>query len=506
MKEINLSINGNGKSPKKSSKSKKRIFGFGRRGNSRKPKKVLSPKEKKQRKKKRLKRLGIIVLIFLTLGGGIAVAAYKWLANMGVDASTFISGQLSPKKDPQLLKDENDFTNVLMVGIDTRENDKGLQNTDTIMVASLNHSTDEVSMISIPRDTYVSHPDNDSYYTKINAIYNSCEQVEEGTGMDCLIRKVQTITSLEIQYYGMIDVAGLIHIVDTIGGVDVDVERAFTDYMFPTPNGGYEVVSFEAGPQHMDGETAMKYARSRHAQSVEGSDYARARRQQKIIAAVKEKAMSSETYSNPMKFFSVLSDLGDSVKVGKITTDGHEKISNEDIQAGINAARKVDQDDFYSMVLDPMAGNWTLMAETGVLIPKAGYEQWGQVHVFIQSFVTYPALYSENANIYVYNGGLGYNETFQKTQELTESLPFVNITFGGNLWSLNHTGTTIVSTADETKFATLEELSEIYGTEWTDTPPEGVSAVYGEDIVIVMGAPAPPPAAEPAETTQTPAQ
>ncbi len=480
MKTVKLDLkNNNGKSSKRRKLKRDR----------RTQKKDVLNKLRKNRKPKKFKKyilitLGVILLAGLSWGGFWVYKTYSALQRSGVNPNpTATIVNTITKKEPELIKDENNLTSALAVGIDTRDSNPGLKNTDSIIIMTLNHETDEVTMLSLPRDLWVENPGSPGHYTKINAVYNLCESYEEGSGMGCLVETAETITGLNIQYYGMIDIAGFVEVIDTIGGIEVDVDNAFTDYMFPTPQNTYETISFEAGPQHMDGETAMKFARSRHAQSVEGSDFARARRQQKVIIAAKQKLLSTETLLDPSKILQLMEDLSDSIKVSDIGT--------EDIRAGLKQLEKIDKGSIYSMVLDPMAGNWTLIHEDPssayILVPKAGVNNWTQIHEFVSSYVESPALYSEQASIYVYNGGLGYGAANQKVIELKEKYPFLNITFGGNIVPQTYEGVNILSFSQEKKFATLNSLEDFFDQKWTDEPPEGARNPYGEDITIILG-------------------
>lgn len=143
--------------------------------------------------------------------------------------------------------------------------------TDTIMVASVNEELKTVSLISVPRDLFVDG-------RKINEHYGLY-------GIDQLKEAVSEVTGLSIDKYAVIDLQAFIDIVDAIGGIDVYVDKAIYDSSYPNGNGGYTVFSLGAGQQHLDGSTALKYARSRHSTS----DFDRASRQQKVIVAVKEK-------------------------------------------------------------------------------------------------------------------------------------------------------------------------------------------------------------------------
>ncbi|OGJ47308.1 hypothetical protein A2344_05295 [Candidatus Peregrinibacteria bacterium RIFOXYB12_FULL_41_12] len=143
--------------------------------------------------------------------------------------------------------------------------------TDTIMVASINEELETVSLISIPRDMFVSG-------RKINEHYGLY-------GVEQLKEAVTEVTGLSIDKYAVIDLQAFIDIVDAIGGIDVYVDKAIYDNAYPNGKGGYMVFSLGAGQQHLDGSTALKYARSRHSTN----DFDRANRQQKVIVAVKEK-------------------------------------------------------------------------------------------------------------------------------------------------------------------------------------------------------------------------
>jgi len=235
----------------------------------------------------------------------------------------------------------------LLVGVDTRPNDGSTLNTDTIMVLSYNHKTGDIVMISIPRDFFVGVQDQ-GWYTKVNALYSIGENEQKGQGMSVLKEKVQQMTGLELQYFAMIDFTGFQNIVDTMGGVDVEVDESFTGYMEsgkPYPY-QWDVYEFTKGTTHMDGATALAYARLRHAyEPDEASDFARARRQQAVIMAIKSKALSSQAYLDPHKILDLISVVQDDLKLSQITT--------EDIQAAINIASSNQTKRNFSFVLDP---------------------------------------------------------------------------------------------------------------------------------------------------------
>ncbi len=445
-----------------------------------------SPKAKNPNKRKKLKKVIIAIIILLMLCG----TGYYILRILGIISDTGINlnpfdtiRNLIAKEKAELKKDDEGRTNTLFVGIDTRPSSPGLRNTDTVIVASYNHNTKEALLISIPRDMWVAHPYNETYHSKINAVYNSCENQEEESGLECLTDVASTVTNLDIHYSAMLDISGLIEVVDILGGVEVDVENAFTDYMFPNDEHGYTIVSFEAGSQIMDGEAAMQYARSRHAQGPEGSDFARARRQQKLIISIVEKIASIETYSNPSKIMDITEQVGENLKFSETTT--------EDIRAAIDIGKEMDTEDVYSVVLDPSIGNWSIVTEDPstayILYPELGIDVWDDIHKFINSSISYPGMYDEEAKIYVYNGGLGYEATYSEVEEMLEKYPFTDITFGGDMASQDYEGVLILSFIEETKYHTISELESYFETTYSSDQDQEISAIYSEDIMIILG-------------------
>jgi LCP family protein required for cell wall assembly len=382
-----------------------------------------------QKKPKKLKGPLIIALIIILIITGIVFGCLHFTNRFGIE---FKPTELF-KSNPELKKDSTGtYTNVMLIGIDTRDGRAGLRNTDSIMLISYNHNTNNVVLISIPRDFYVEVPDQ-GWYTKINAIYSISENREKDSGLETLQSVVEEVLNVEIQYYGMADLSGFTQIVDQLGGIKVDVENPFTDYRYPVEGreSVYQTISFESGPQIMDGITALRYVRSRHSpHHGEGSDFARARRQQRVLIGVKEKLLSSETLLNPVKVFEILNILEKNVKYSKLT--------NQDIQA----ANKVFRNDgitTYTFVLDPSIADYKLVTDRGVSYnayavgPLAGLGRYEEIHKYFEYALKEPAIYSKNPSILVYDIGLGYNEAVEKTQEFQEKFPYIKISFGGTL-------------------------------------------------------------------------
>lgn len=236
-----------------------------------------------------------------------------------IPQATSLGTSLVLAKD-NLKKDHLDRTNILLLGLGGPKTEpSGL--TDTIIFTSLDRRKEKNILLSVPRDIWI--PETMS---KLNATYYLGNQ-EEGDGLETSRRAIESITGQPIHYMTVISFEGFTKVIDLLGGVDVMVEKDFTDNEYPIPGkendlcGGdpktkcrYETLVFSSGFQHLDGTTALKFARSRHSEGEEGTDFARAARQQKIIVAVKDKILSPSFFLNPGKIRQLLDIVNNSVE------------------------------------------------------------------------------------------------------------------------------------------------------------------------------------------------
>lgn len=202
--------------------------------------------------------------------------------------------------DEEILTGESqDMINILLIGVGGEGHDGGWL-ADTIMLARFQPSTKEVALISFPRDLAVYLPEHG--WRKIN-------NANAYGGPELMAQMLSQVVGENIPYYVMVDFSGFENIINDLGGIDIYVENSFTDYEYPADDYLFQTVSFEKGMQHMDGATALKFARSRHGNNGEGSDFARSARQQKILFGLKEKATSVNTFLNPTKLITLYNNL-----------------------------------------------------------------------------------------------------------------------------------------------------------------------------------------------------
>lgn len=278
------------------------------------------------------------------------------------------------------LKNADNRVNILLLGMAGGIHD-GPDLTDTIIVASFDRKNHTVGLLSLPRDIW-----SDTLKDKINSAYHYGEEKKKGGGLVLARTIMEDVTGLPIHYVITIDFTQFESIIDMLGGIDVNVTKAFTDTEFPiagkendecdgdtTYACRYETIHFDSGVQHMDGATALKYVRSRHAEGDEGTDFARSRRQQDVILALKQKIIDLKPWFHPhvaMQLFQAADTatdtdmtLGEQLTIGKLA-----------MQLASNGVRKVSIESL--LVVPP-----TWMYGRYVLVPEKDFDT---IHAYIQ--------------------------------------------------------------------------------------------------------------------------
>jgi LCP family protein required for cell wall assembly len=197
--------------------------------------------------------------------------------------------------------------NILVVGVDRRA-DGGDQNADVLIIAHVDLINKRVAAVSLPRDLLVEIPGVGP--DKVNGSYNYgvlADPDDPAAGVAKVRDTIETVFGVPLDGYILIDFSGFENVVDSVGGVDVEVPYAIVDEEYPTEDYGTEVVTFDPGLQHMDGETALKYVRTRHGDS----DDARRERQYQVLLALFDKGKSIGSVT---RFDDIIGALGGSVQ------------------------------------------------------------------------------------------------------------------------------------------------------------------------------------------------
>lgn len=329
--------------------------------------------DKKHKNKRRIKKVlqffaGIFILfaVLFVVSNVIAYYATSHSNNPNDPRAGLFStaSKLILSGSNTLEGEDSGRVNVLFLGMGGLGHE-GPFLTDTIILASFDTKEKKAALMSIPRDLAVEIPNYG--LQKINHANSFGEELKSGEGGRYAKKILSDALDIPIHYYVRVNFAGFEQLVDDLGGVSVYVDREFIDPLFPTEDYKTQSVTFEQGWQTMDGETALKFARSRHGTNGEGSDFARSRRQQKIILALKNKIFSLGTLISPGKISSLINSVQKNIQ-----TD----FEAWEIIKFANEFREINNDDIIRHSLDSAPGGLLVegFTEEGayVLEPRTG--------------------------------------------------------------------------------------------------------------------------------------
>jgi LCP family protein required for cell wall assembly len=276
---------------------------------------------------------------------------------------------------PQPVVTTGDRINILLLGIDRRGGTGWGYRTDTIIIVTLDPNNKTVGMLSIPRDLQLDIPGYKEDRINTANVYGYSSKYPGG-GPALLKRTIEKNFGIPIDYYIMVDFVGFEKIIDTLGGVDVNVPRTLHDTMYPDPRPGdpyaFKTVHFDPGWQHMTGKRALTYARSR----MSTSDFDRAKRQQLILLAIREKALSLNLIP---KLPSLIATMGSMVR-----TD----MTAEEMIDFARLAPQVDMENLKQVVLQkPLVYGFRTEAGAAVQLPK-----WDLINPVIADLFTAPVV------------------------------------------------------------------------------------------------------------------
>jgi LCP family protein required for cell wall assembly len=240
--------------------------------------------------------------------------------------------------------------NVLLLGIDQREGEEGPWRTDTILILTLDPVTMSAGMLSIPRDLWVTIPGYDEQ-NRINTAHYYGDAYGYPGGGPTLARDTVTWNlGVPIHFFARINFTAFETLIDEIGGIDIYIPETIDDPYYPDQGYGYDPFYLEAGQQHLDGKTALKYARTR---ATFGGDFDRGRRQQDVILAVRDQVVKLDQLPRLIaKSPALMETLGDAVRT--------DMSLDQALQLG-RLASEVDREQIVTAVIDE---NYTAAQET----------------------------------------------------------------------------------------------------------------------------------------------
>lgn len=401
------------------------------------------------------------------------------------DTKTIISSIVSPSR--KTLKGENEGRiNILLLGAAGKGN-PGQNLTDTIMILSVNTKEKKVALLSLPRDFYANIPET-NYFTKINSIYQY--GLSNNSGAEPIEKTVENITGLPIHYFLILDFSGFKKIIDTIGGVNIMVERDIYDASYPGPNYSYQTFEIKKGMHKMDGETALKYVRERH-DDPEG-DFGRAKRQQQVIQAVKNKVFSAGTLLNPFTLNNLITTLGESVQTN---------LQLDEIESLMALSKKIDTQNIGNSVVDAWKKDSLLKVShvdyngvrAFILVPRAG--NFSEIQDLAQNIFNLDAvkkrqaeIAQENSNIILVNQSKDKNLAYKIKNFIQDRLNIKNVTIKMDDNNSLQSKSSIFDLTNGGKLFTLDELVKKISLKPTQSESDIINFRDSDtDFVILLG-------------------
>jgi LCP family protein required for cell wall assembly len=394
-----------------------------RRARKLRRRKARSDRRKRHPIRRVIKWFFIIVLVLvLALVGWLA---YKALVTGGKIFQGNVLDIFTSKT--RLAEDKNGRTNILIFGTsgdamraDARD---GAMLTDSIMVLSVNQDKHDVYMISLPRDLYVKHTCkkllgtsagklNETYYC---AYYDNKD--DENAGATALRETAGEILGLEIQYSVHVNWAALRQAVNAVGGIDVEIESA-------DKRGIYDVATafrIANGPAHLNGEQALQLTTARNSHGgygLPGGNFDREKNQQKVLAALQQRALSAGTLANPATVDSLLGALGDNLRTNFKTSE---------VQTLIDLAKNIRSGDMVSLPLVDRGDNEPDLVTNGMLgsisivRPVKGIYDYSDIIDYIARNISSDPIKREAASIDVLNGSEQSGLAQSKADELKDA-------------------------------------------------------------------------------------
>jgi LCP family protein required for cell wall assembly len=403
---------------------------------------------------------------------------------------------------------EKEPINILLLGLDERRADDGTlleveTRADTQIIVHIDPRNKTAAMVAIPRDLYVEIPGYGNW--RINSAYQFGERDKDkvpGGGPGLARVTIKENFGIRIDYYARVNFKGFERIIDALGGVTLDVARPLVDNDYPLPNYGTTRIYIPAGIQHMDGKTALQYARSRHADSDLGRNY----RQQQVLLAVRQQGL--QLISN-LDILIKINDIAEQVEDAVVTD-----LQIEQVAALAQIAQEIGPEGIETLVIEPPMLYEDIIGGAAVLVPN-----WSMIRPKIAELFADPKVAREKPIVLVLNGTFTNGMAANAQAALTEK--GIPVTAIGSAPEQGSFGTTVVTdytggTKPDTLAAILKTLdldnldvTKVDTPEWAinsngqavpigQRPPNGSTPVdfvvtIGNDLVAALVTPTPVP-------------
>lgn len=421
--------------------------------------------------------------LFLAIGLVILGFLGHFLVKFILAGSNIFSGNLFDLfgSGVELKKDKYGRSNILIFG--TSEDDKGhagAELTDSIMVLSIDQEKKTAAMVSMPRDFWVDYGKAcmSGYSGKINVVYMChSEDSNKAEGAKALQEKVGEVFGMDIQYYTKINYTVVRELTTALGGVTVDINSS-------DPRGIYDYntkLRLPNGPATLQGEQALAFVRARGdggGYGFEGSNFAREQNQQKMLVAIRNKALSFGALSNPLTVNNMLDALGNNIQTN---------FSAGEIKTLVKLAEQISGDKVKSISLvdkkNPVVTTGSYGGQS-IVRPIAGISDYSKIQSYIRQQLSGGAFDNESPSVEILNASNTAGLAAKKKTKLEEA-GFNDITIGDSPTTISKS----VMWYDTTKGGKPKaqaKLASVLGKQPSGaTLPEGV---YSDaDFVILLG-------------------
>ncbi len=351
-----------------------------------------------QARRRRLRILLFTVVALVAIAGSVAFAYVSHVAGVtsdviknviqtqepvrpGIVGTNGVQGTPVPIIYPDWSK--NEPVNILLIGLDYRPGEQDSR-ADTQIIVHIDPAAKTAALVAIPRDLWVPIPGFGS--DRINAAFQDGETNSDkvpGAGPGLAMATMEDNFGVPIEYYAQVDFTGFEKIIDTLGGVTIDVPRPLVDNDYPLGNYGATRIYVPAGLQHMDGRTALAYARSRHADS----DLGRNSRQEQVLLALRQQGLNLNLIT---KLDDLSGQLSDAVKTNLYLSQ---------IGSLAQLAKQIPANSIQSVQISADMVTETFINGADVLVPN-----WDLIRPKITQAFANPKLAKEAARISVQNG------------------------------------------------------------------------------------------------------
>lgn len=318
------------------------------------------------------------ILLFLAISVSISFLSFSPYLEKLLKREIIISAQGQIMGLMFSSSGQKDRINLLILGIPGKGY-QGENMTDTIIIINSTPKGEKPIGISIPRDLMVRFP-KQNYYTKINALFGSTEDRKQG--LESVKLSLKEITGFDTDYFIVFDLEGIKNMIDQFGGIDVVVDNDIYDPKFPAPYDSYEIFSLKKGIHHLDGETALKFIRSRNTQE---GDFSRIARQQEVINILKNKILSLNFFWDFPTILKLWKSFG---------SHTYTNIDITDIRYTWNLINKTNLDTIKFDTLGDKENNLLVNGETildkektYILKPRAGLDNYTEIKEYIKNLI-----------------------------------------------------------------------------------------------------------------------